>query len=340
MTVTGAGFDATAVAELVAAGGTAYRAASVTADSFTQLTATFDLSSVPVGIYSVRISAPSWGTNTLAEAFEVLPTGAAKLVTNLIVPSQMGYHVPATLYVEYSNVGNAAMPAPLLVLTATQNGLAGAFLTLQPTRLVEGFWTSAQPEGFSSSIQILANGDTAGVLQPGESRRVPVYYAGWQQPWNFSYPPFNYNLGVLKADDTNAVNWAALKTNMQPASISTDAWDALWASFTAQVGMTWGDYVRMLDDNASYLGRLGERVEDVGQLLSFEFMQADGLSPLRSLAGSTDASVPAPGLPLAFTRLFAEPISQRFALGSLGRGWSHNWQYSLQQAADGTVRRR
>jgi len=37
------------------------------------------------------------------------------------------------------------------------------------------------------------------VLQPGESFNVPVYYAGWQQPWNFSYPPVSWNLGVVQA---------------------------------------------------------------------------------------------------------------------------------------------
>jgi len=47
--------------------------------------------------------------------------------------------------------------------------------------------------------------------------------------------------------------------------------------------------------------------------------------------------VPAPGLPLTFSRSFGEPISQRYTLGPLGRGWSHNWQYSLQKAADGTI---
>jgi YD repeat-containing protein len=338
LTVTGAGFDATAVVELVASDGTAYRATSVSADSFTQLTATFDLSSVPEGMYSLRVSSPLWGTSALANAFEVLPAGEARLETNLIVPSRLGYHAVATIYVEYRNTGNAAMPVPLLVLTATQNGHERAFLTLQPTRLVEGFWTSAVPEGFSHSVQLLASGDTPGVLQPGESVRVPVYYAGWQQPWDTSsYPPINWNLGVLPADDTTAVDWAALKTSMQPATINAEAWEVIWAAFTSQVGTTWGDYVGMLDDNAAYLGRLGQRVVDVGQLLAFEFLQADGLSPLRTLASAVDAAVEAPGLPLVFSRSFPESISQRFELGPLGRGWSHNWQYSLSVADDGTV---
>jgi RHS repeat-associated protein len=337
LTLTGAGFDAAAVAELVASGGAAYPATSVSADAFTRLTATFNLTSVPVGVYAVRVSSPVWGANILANAFEVLPAGAAKLETSLIVPNQLGYHAVATIYVEYRNTGNATMPAPLLVLTATQNGREGAFLTLQQAGLVEGFWTSAAPAGFSHSIQILASGDTPGVLQPGDSVRVPVYYAGWQQPWDFAYPPMNWNLGVLQADDTNVVDWSALKDSMKPASIGSEAWDAIWAGFASQVGNTWGDYVRMLDDNAAYLGRLVQRVVDINQLLSFKLLQADGLSPLRTLASAVDAAVEAPGLPLVFTRSFGATISQRFELGPFGRGWSHNWQYSLAVAGDGTV---
>ena len=42
---------------------------------------------------------------------------------------------------------------------------------------------------------------------------------------------------------------------------------------------------------------------DVGQLLAFEFLQADGLSPLRTLASAVDAAVEAPGLPLVFFAL-------------------------------------
>ena len=319
LTITGGGFDGTARADLVAADGTAYSAASCSADSFTQLTATFNLSGVPVGTYSVRVSSPFWGTNILADSFQVLPPGEARLETSLIVPSQLGYHVLGTIYVEYRNTGNAPMPAPLLMLTATQGGREGAMLALNSIQLVSSFWTSAQPQAPSHSVQLLASGNTPGVLQPGESLRAAVYYSGWEQPWDFGYPPMNWNLGVLRANDTNAVNWSALKGTMKPATMDAGAWDALWAAFTNQAGTTWGGYVQMLDDNAAYLGRLGQRVVDVGQLLAFEFMQADGLSPLRTLASAVDASVEAPGLPLVFRRSFGEPISQRFVVGPLGR---------------------
>jgi len=49
----------------------------------------------------------------------------------------------------------------------------------------------------------------------------------------------------------------------------------------------------MLDENAAYLGRLGERVVDVSQLLSSSFMQADGLGPVRTLSAAVDAAAEA-----------------------------------------------
>lgn len=337
LTLTGAGFDATTQIELVDSGGSRYAADTVEVDSFERLRATFAAGAVPAGTYSVVASEPDGSSDELTDAFEMTAGVGAKLETNLVLPRSVGYHALATIWVEYKNTGGAAMPAPLLVLTASQKGNERAFLTLLPTRLVEGFWTSAIPEGFSHSVQLLASGDTPGVLQPGESLRVPVYYAGWQQPWDFSYPPINWNLGVLQADDTTPVDWAALKAGMQPETMSADAWDVVFAGFTSQVGATWGDYVRMLGDNAAYLGRLGERVVDVGQLLAFEFLQAEGLNPSRTLASAVDGAVEAPGLPLVFSRSFPASISQRFEIGPFGRGWSHNWQYSLSVAADGTV---
>ena len=119
--------------------------------------------------------------------------------------------------------------------------------------------------------------------------------------------------------------------------IPADAWNAIFAAFTTQAGSTWGDYVTKLDNDASYLGQLGLNVADVSKLLPFQLMQADGICPIQTLASSVDASVLAPGLPLTFSRSYGERISQRYALGPLGRGWSHNWQYSLQVGSDGTV---
>ena len=175
------------------------------------------------------------------------------------------------------------------------------------------------------------------MLQPGESMTVPIYYAGLQQPWDFRQGAVEFSAGVLTADNAETVDWASLKDSMRPDTINSEAWDVIWASFITQVGTTWGDYLRMLDDNAAYLGRLGITETDVSKLLAFEFMQADGLSPLRSLAGAVDAAMEAPGLPLTFTRSFGSTISSRFELGPFGRGWSHNWQYTLSVAADGTV---
>ncbi len=222
-------------------------------------------------VYSVRITDKSGYSQTLSNVLTVVSGGLGVLKTNVVVPNPIGYHVAATIYVQYSNVGDAPLAAPLLVLSATQNGIAGALLTLDQSKVVSGFWTSATPDGYGQSVQFLASGAIPGVLQPGESISVPVYYAGWlHDQWDFSRPPINFSLGVLDNTNTEIVDWASLKNSLRPASMSSAAWDALYPNLMSQFGATWGSYVQALDADATYLGGIGESVSDVGQLFNFE----------------------------------------------------------------------
>ncbi|HNQ24642.1 MAG TPA: RHS repeat-associated core domain-containing protein [Phycisphaerae bacterium] len=337
LVLTGNGFTSPMQVALIGPDGSTFLASTVEVNSYTRVTAMFAAGAVPPGVYGVRVTRSADESEELSDIFEMIAGGEAELDINLILPARFGYHQLATVFVEYANRGTAVMQAPLLVTTATQNERQGAILTLDKTRVSQGLWTSVMPAGFANSVQFLASGSTPGILQPGESRRMPVYYVGWQQPWDFSYAPITWTVGVLYANNDTPVDWAAMKAEMRPSYVREDAWDVVWSNFTDQVGGTWGDYVAMLDRNALYLDAQGQRVEDITRLLALAFRQADALCPLPVLADGTDAVVQAPGMPIVFRRMYAQPISRRFELGPLGHGWTHNWQYTLVVRDDGTV---
>lgn len=123
VTVTGIGFESGTIVELVAADTTVFAAQSVQFDTPTQITATF-AAGLPAGTYDVQARQPGPGgdTHALPDALEVTAGGQANLVTNLVVPSALGVRSLATIWIEYANTGTVAMPAPLLVLRAEQNG--------------------------------------------------------------------------------------------------------------------------------------------------------------------------------------------------------------------------
>lgn len=172
ITAQGGGFSSGSQFEL-ALGGRVFPATRTEIDSYTQLTASYETGVLIPGNYDVRVTAPDKEMVQLDKAFEVLEGGKPKLVTNLIAPSQVGYHQVATIYVEYANEGEVAMPAPLLIVTAEQNGQRKGLMTLDKSIVNRGFWTSAIPEGFSHSVEILASGDMPGVLNAGEAKRIP-----------------------------------------------------------------------------------------------------------------------------------------------------------------------
>ncbi|MBN1390961.1 MAG: hypothetical protein JXA22_10010 [Candidatus Thermoplasmatota archaeon] len=343
--LTGAGFIPPLSVDMIGSDGTLYRASNVEVHQPTMLSVSFSGGMLREGCYGIRVTRPDTAIAELPDVLEIVLVGGSKFDAELVLPDRIGYNSPATFYVEYSNTGDVSMPAPLLSVTgfqypedpATENVQQGAIMTLDPDRIFNGVWTDATPKGFSETVQFLASGQIPGILGPGESGRVPIFYAGWRSPWDLDLSPIEWVIGVLFADNDTRVDRDALKERMRIEYVREDAWDVIWSNFVDDSGDTWGDLVSLLDRNALYLHRQGQRVEDIDQLLTFSFRQADGFCPLPELVHDQDALVQGPGLSISFERNYLQPISRRFESGPMGRGWVHNWQYKLIEKDDGTV---
>jgi RHS repeat-associated protein len=335
LTISGSLFNSSTTVQLVAAGGAVYPASQVQVNVPTQMTAVFRAGSVPVGLYSVRVVQGNGDTANLSNAFQIVAGQPAQLTTNLVVPNDVGRHGVSTLYLEYQNTGDVAMPAPLLVVHGSDKALLG----LDQTKIIQNFYSSAVPQGFSDTLQILGNGTTPGVLQPGEKIRMPIYYIGLLQPYDFSHTTVTFTSDSLTTDNATVIDWTSLNASLHPGSISAQAWEGIFPNLVALTGNTWGAYVTMLDNNASYLAKLGENVTDVGQLWNFQIERAIGFSTITHVGDTTDAQLAEPGLTLSLSRSFAPALTGRSEMGVLGRGWSvaGGWERTLRVGSDGTV---
>ena len=68
---------------------------------------------MPAGVYSVEVSKPDVPPAVLGNALTIEQGGQANLVTKIVLPSFMTRHSISTIYVDYSNTGDVAMPARL-----------------------------------------------------------------------------------------------------------------------------------------------------------------------------------------------------------------------------------
>jgi hypothetical protein len=222
LTLQGAGFSQVSSVKAIMSGGGTYQASAVNLVSPEQLTATFPAGLLSAGNYTIQVTLADGATAKLPGALQVVQGGLPNFQVQLIVPNPIGRHTAATIYLQYSNTGDGPMLAPLLTVTGVMNGKEGALLTLDASKQTAGFWTSAIPAGFSPRVQMLASGASPGILRPGESETIPVYYAGWlKDQWDFSNPPIQFSAGVLKADNTALVDWAGMKESLRPPAIST-----------------------------------------------------------------------------------------------------------------------
>jgi RHS repeat-associated protein len=337
MTLAGAGFAAGAAVELLADGGALYPATNVSVDSWVRVTATFPPTFAPPGLYSVRVRQPDGASAVLTNAFEMLSHGAPKLEVQFTMPRTLARYFVATFYIEYANTGNAPMPAPLLLLqSADPDGSDRPILTLDPTHLFETFRSPGMPPGTAHEILVLGSGAQPGVLNAGERILLPVYYVGLLEPWDLSDTAIEMELRYWEADDQSPIDWAARKESLRPVTLDPATWDVVYNNLTADLTNT-AAYVRMLSDNAQFLGRLGQRVVDVAALWGFEVQQAYGFSAIPVLASVVEASLPTPSGMFGLPRRFSSNLRARNSTGWSGRGWYTPWQTTLVVEGSGDL---
>jgi len=270
-------------------------------------------------------------------SFELLQPRSPKLETRLVIPASLGRHVMATIYIEYANIGDTPMPAPLLVLRSSDpDGSDKPVLTLDQSRIMQNFWSAGLPPGVGNEVFVLAQGDQPGVLNPGERVQVPVYYLGMQRPWDLTDNQVELEIRSWTTDDTSVIDWTTRKSTLRPPTLDADTWDVVYDNLTSALPKT-GDYVEMLIENAQYLGGLGQRVVNVRDLWNFEVQQAYGYSPLPVLDSAVDSSVSAPGVSLELIRRFSSNLRARHSAGPFGRGWYCPWQSHLEFEQRGDI---
>ncbi len=146
----------------------------------------------------------------------------------------------------------------------------------------------------------------------------------------------HFSVGQLTPGQT--INWSSLESSMQPSYINSTAWNAVFANFVANVGNTTTSYQAALDADATYLAQFGEPTNDVARLVVYEINKADDAFSTTSLGDTVDASLPTPGsMSLSFERWFQPAISGRDQAGTMGLGWTNNWDITASTGSQGDV---
>jgi RHS repeat-associated protein len=322
--IRGTNFTASTQASLVS-GGTVLTPVAVELVNPSLLYATFNLAGQATGAYSVRVSDGSH-SSTLSGAFAVRPAQGPNLQVHLATPAGIRLNHPtAELVVTFQNTGDTDMPAPVFQLSSDLG-------TVQV--LSSGAAAGGAPA--TGTVQFMGTGadSPGGVLRAGDQGSVTILLTAPSTATVGSAA--NVTLSTLPTD-TTPIDWSQFKSQLQPPSIPSDAWNVVWNNFTASVGSTYGQLQSVLVSDTAYLNQIGVANPTFSQLLAFELLRADDTLPQPTLDASTDVLFPAPGLQLDFSRRFMQSISGRYTVGMLRRGWVSNWDISAAVQSNGDV---
>ena len=322
LTIAGTHFSSQTVVSLQAADGSLRFPITSHLEDTTTFVATFDLTGVAEGAYSVRVD-DNGQTATLASSLTIDATPPGQFVAAIVSvvyvppsPQGLSFGIPSQLTVQISNPGGTDALAGMFVLKA-QNAIMD----------LDG------QSGTSLAISLPGASGSSLILPPHFKTTITV---GWTPIIDSPDAGVSFSLYSTGAPDS-VIDWNSEKALLRPSYIAGDAWDAVFANFTAVVGTTLGQYQAVLAEDASYLDGLGEKAIDPSQLLEFELAKADDVLAVPILTSTLDASFPSPGLPLDFSRSFLQSLSGRYQPGALGRGWTFTGDMSAVTDARGNV---
>jgi len=311
--ISGKNFLPTDILSLTDSSGTQRTASQVYWVSDRELWATFNLVGLTNKKYDITIKT----NNNVAvnpDAFTVTNGAVGNIETNLSFSEKKGS-------VTYTNTGETDVVAPLFRIFGTnaEVNLSGQTSTSEKLRQLLGL-------GFGQNVK-----GPSGVLTPGASSQ-----------FAFTYTPNGngaISFTVEQVPSNEVIDWATIKAELRAdySFIDSTAWDVIWQNLTASLGQTVGQFQAVMAENANYLAELGDTKTNLNDLFSFEWKQAANTLRGSDLVSTTDVVDNAPGVDLTFTRTFYQSVAERYNLGTLGRGWSSEWDLKATTDKNGDV---
>jgi RHS repeat-associated protein len=303
-------------------GGSTIAAANIDYESPSLLYATFNLSGQPQGSYDLKITDTA-GSATRPGAFQVVPGHPSQLEVHLTTPQYARDNRPGIVAIDFTNTSNTDIIAPLFTLTSDQSVFQVA---------------DGSSPLISSSITVIGTSSQgpAGIIGPGQSGEVLVNITSTT---TVRHAQIGVDLTVPEdPNEAVPVPWSTEKEMLKPPSVPDDAWNAIWSNFLPLVGTTIGDFDQAISNAASYFSQWGSVSTDTNNLLGYLIEEANDSLPVPILASAVDTSLDTTSAAnFAFSRIFSQPISGRYRLGPLGRGWVGSWEISAMTDSDGNV---
>ena len=223
--------------------------------------ATFNITEIAVGIYSVRLIDEKTGsTAQLNNSFTIATGIPGRLAINIQTPRALRVGDTGDIMVRLQNIGNTDLLAPHLILVSRDR---------THFRLID----ESGPIDFSEQLDFLGLPleGPGGILPPGATTQITFRAAQTIQGANRTRI-------CIKVQNNSAPHpFVDKKSNLKPAAVPADVWDKIWENFIRSVGTTHGSFLERLSEMASEFSLVGKRTYSVQEMVLYQLRISYGL---------------------------------------------------------------
>jgi hypothetical protein len=247
--IPGARFDSETSAFLSPEEGSTIEAISIYLIDSTLIYATFDLAGSSIGFYELMLQKDDGSEAVATQSFEVEEGFPPNLSARIVGPSTLRRGMLIPLWIEYMNIGNIDMEAPLLTITSTTGNLMG----FSPINID------------SNSIDLLGKSASGppGILRPGIPQSIPLFSRTGRTDSHFmlsAAPP---------SDDE--IDYDELENRLYPDHYGDEEWDEFWSEFKNVMGPTWADWLKRTSNDLNNTS-LPLPTKSYSELILFEML--------------------------------------------------------------------
>ncbi|MDO4571324.1 MAG: choice-of-anchor Q domain-containing protein, partial [Planctomycetia bacterium] len=217
------------------------------------LNAYFSSAEIIPGNYSVQLTTKSGVTATLDVPFvKHAGMNTSSWVYSVTSDTSLNKNRSCVINFSYTNIGDTPVVAPVVSFSVKQFNQRGGFLTLDYDRYQSFEYSnhSELPEGFDHTLMFIADGANAGMIMPGETTSVSIYYVGWLTDyWNENFP-VQFVVEPQWFDSNATIDWKKELFSLDTEDNFT-GYDAFITYLNETVGNSWGEYIVALETIAS-----------------------------------------------------------------------------------------